>query len=69
MKTIYIGNDNVVSLSGLKNASLDAVVNNATVQLSVEDTAGNTVSGQDFPVSMNYVAESAGDYVYSLKSS
>jgi hypothetical protein len=68
MKTLYIGNDNIVSISGLTNAATNAVVNDATVMLSLSDTSGNAVAGQSFPVAMNYVATSDGDYAFNLQS-
>jgi hypothetical protein len=63
MEIIYKDNDNLLQLSGLKNSSTDAFVNNATVTLTaIKDSAGNNVAGISWPLTMGYVAASDGDY-------
>lgn len=58
----YVGNDNIVELNGLQDID-DNYINNASVTLiTVEDSLGNAVTGQTFPVTMAYVAASNGVY-------
>ena len=64
---IFIDNDNLIELIGLKDIALNAFINNATVQITLTDTAGVEVSGQSWPVTMNYVAASDGDYRATLE--
>jgi hypothetical protein len=49
-------------IKGLFNVADDAFVNNATVIVTVKDSAGNEVSGQVWPTTMDYVAASNGNY-------
>lgn len=57
----YIGNDTVVTYSGMQNGITDAYINGATVTASVKDLAGNVVSGGG-PHTLSYVAASDGVY-------
>jgi hypothetical protein len=64
---LYVDNDNLVVLDGLKNAATDAYINNATVNLTaIRNSAGTTVSGETFPKSMTYVSASNGKYQASV---
>lgn len=53
--------DNVVQLT-LTNGLTDAAVNDATVTCTVTDADGNSVTGQSWPLSLDYVAASSGIY-------
>jgi len=64
---IFIDNDNLIELIGLKDIALDAFVNDATVQITLTDTAGDEVAGQSWPVTLNYVAASDGNYRATLE--
>ena len=60
---VYVANTNVIELIGLKSAIEDEYVNDADVLLTtVRDSDGVEVSGQSFPWTMDYVADSNGDY-------
>lgn len=58
---IYLENDNLVALSGLKNVVTGAYVNTATVRLTLTDMGGSVVPGVD-DVVMQYQEGSDGDY-------
>ena len=61
--TLYIDNDNLITLSGLTNPATGAYVNDATVQLvSLLDSTSTEVTGVSWPLSMSYVSSSNGDY-------
>jgi len=60
--TAFVGNTNVLELTGLQNALTAAYINDATVTVTVKDAAGTAVSGETWPLAMSYVAASNGDY-------
>ena len=61
MEVVYLSNDNVIELNGLKNASTDAFLNSATVTFTLKDSAGTAVTDAD-TITMSYVASSDGIY-------
>jgi hypothetical protein len=60
--TVYVGNTNVHELRGLKDAVLDTFINTAVVTVTIKDASGVEVAGQTWPVVMDYVAASNGNY-------
>jgi hypothetical protein len=60
---LYVGNDSVISVVGLTDldgaAQNDAVVSVITI---VDAATGEEIAGVDYPIVMEYVAQSAGDY-------
>ena len=60
--TAFVANTNNLELLGLQNASNGAYVNDATVNVTVKDLSGVNVSGETWPISMNYVSGSNGNY-------
>jgi len=67
MQAIYIGNDNLLEVSGLQNALNDSYINDATVTVTLTNQAGDAVSGQAFPLTLNYVTDSNGVYRATLE--
>lgn len=65
-KAIYLENENVIELDGLINSIGGSYINNAVVEVTVEDTAGTDVAGVTWPISMAYVASSNGKYRATL---
>lgn len=65
----YVGNTNVVRLSGLKRADAGPYINDASVEVTVKDMAGNPVTGQTWPAGMPYVAGTDGNYEGVLSAS
>lgn len=65
---IYVGNTGIVEITGFESVVDGTPINNATVTFTVKeydpDTGeiGDTVSGQSFPATMSYVADSDGNY-------
>jgi hypothetical protein len=66
MKTIYIGNDNLVTLYDLRNALTQEYVNDAEAEVTVVDENSDPVDGGDWPMPMEYVADSNGKYIAAL---
>lgn len=64
----FVGNTNVLKLRGLKSALDDEYINDATVSVTVKTVAGVNVTGQTWPTTMGYVANSDGDYRALLES-
>jgi hypothetical protein len=60
--TAFVANTNLLELIGLKSAVEDAFINDATVSVTVKDASGANVAGVTWPVTMDYVAASSGDY-------
>lgn len=60
---IYLANDNLLELIGLKDAVTDTYINNATVTAILKNAAtGEELTGQTWPISLSYIASSNGDY-------
>lgn len=59
----YVANTNLLLLTGLQNEVDETYITNATVTVTVKDSAGATVVG---PLTMIYVALSNGDYSVAL---
>ncbi len=62
---VFVNNDNYIELSALKNAITDAFINDATVEVTIKTAAGVNIglpSGESFPKTMAYVADSDGIY-------
>lgn len=64
--TGYLDSDNVLTVSGLINTIDSSYQNTATVQCTLQDANGNDVSGETWPLTMNYVSSSDGDYRATL---
>lgn len=62
MAGIYIGNDSIVRLTGLYAVVDSAYVNDADVAMTITDCHGAEVAGATWPVAMDYVSGSDGDY-------
>jgi len=63
---IYEGNDMVIELRGLKNEVSGAYIDSATVGVTLKDADGVNVSGESWPLTMNYVTGSNGKYRATL---
>jgi len=59
---IYIGNDNVFRTRGIKNSLTNEFINDATVELTLNDLDGNEISGQTWPLTLTYIAGTNGEY-------
>jgi len=63
---LYKGNDMVLELSDLTNETTGANVNDASVTVTLVDSAGIAVAGDTFPKTMTYVTGSDGLYRTTL---
>lgn len=62
-QVLYVANDNLITLSGLKDASAGGdFINDATVQVTLLDSDGEEVTPQSWPTTLSYVTDSDGDY-------
>lgn len=59
---LRLNSDNTLTLEGLFDDASEAYVNDATVQLTLVDSAETEFAGQSWPLAMAYVAGSDGDY-------
>lgn len=59
---LYVGNDTVLEVKGLKDEVAGDFLNAATVQATLYDAAGQTVGGQSWPQTLAYVTGSDGIY-------
>jgi len=65
---IYVGSDNRIELTGLRDPDDDSYVNDATVTALLKDsTDTSTISGSS--ITLTYVTGSDGDYRGSIPSS
>lgn len=61
-KILYLSNDNVLTLDELTNIVDGTYINSATVTATVKDSTGTEVSGETWPITLDYVAASNGKY-------
>lgn len=59
---LVLNSDNIIEIPALTNGQTGEAVNNATVQLTLQDKSGDNIAGQTWPLAMNYVADSNGTY-------
>jgi len=64
---LFIDNDNVLALIGLKNYVTSVYINDATVTATLYDAAGVEVTGQTWPVTMAYASGTDGIYRATLE--
>jgi len=62
----YVANDHVLELRNLRDNVSGVFINNATVVVTIKDSAGANVTGETWPKSMPYVAASNGIYRATL---
>lgn len=63
---LYIGNNSIVDVTGLRNENTGETVATATVSMTLLDQAGAPVGGSNWPIPLVYVAESSGVYRATL---
>ena len=65
---LYVGNDNLLEVTGLKNQAEDTYLNAATVTVTLIDPTASPqeVAGETWPLSLAYVSGSDGDYRATL---
>ena len=64
MSTIYIGNNNLLTLVALTNCSTGAIDTAATVNVTLKDKSGVSVAGQVWPAAMSHTT--GGTYKATL---
>ena len=63
----YVANDNTLTLEGLQNAITESYINDATVSVTLYESDHTTeVSGESWPLTMDYVSASNGNYRATL---
>lgn len=60
--TAFVANTNLLELIGLTSAIEDEFINDATVTVTIKDGVGNNVTGATWPLAMDYVTASDGNY-------
>lgn len=68
-KAIYLSNDHLLEVRGLKNIAADEYIDDATVTVTLVDEEGAEVSGQSWPLTLSHVAGSDGIYRGTLTDS
>jgi hypothetical protein len=61
-EVLYDNNDTVVEIRGLENDVTGENINTATVTCTLYDAESVAVAGQSWPLTLAYVASSAGVY-------
>lgn len=59
---IYINSDNLLFVRGVQNTLTEEFINDATVELTLLDSAGVEIVGQTWPLVMTYQTASDGNY-------
>lgn len=63
---VFIGNTNLLKLTGLKSNIDNSFINDASVAVTLLDSSGEEVSGQSWPITLDFVSGSSGDYRVTL---
>lgn len=67
-ETLFIDNDNLIKLTGLRDAANGLYLNGASVSLTLVDAVSEAeVAGQTWPTTMEHVTDSDGDYQCTLE--
>lgn len=66
VQTLYLGNDMLLEVSGLRDDVTGDYLNAATVTVTLKDSAGVNVTGQSWPLTLSYVTASNGVYRATL---
>lgn len=64
--TAFVANTNMLELLGLRSEVEATYINNATVTVTIKDAAGSPISGETWPLALDYVTASDGDYLAIL---
>jgi len=64
---IYLLNDNLLVVDGLKNEADGSYINSATVTCTLVDGGGTPVTGQTWPLPVVYQPSSNGKYIGTLE--
>lgn len=68
IETLYIDNDNLLKLSGLRDAANGIYLNGASVSVTLVDAATEVaIAGQTWPATMDHIANSNGNYQCTLE--
>lgn len=59
---LYVGNDHLLTLEGVQDAVSGDYLNAATVTATLKTRAGVEVEGDNWPITLDYVADSDGNY-------
>lgn len=63
IETLYIENDNLIRLSGLRDGAHEIYLNGATVTVTLVDAAsGEEIDGETWPLTMDYISGTDGSY-------
>ena len=62
MDVLLIGNDQLITVVGLKDEITGEFINDAAVEVTLKDRSGNEVAGQSWPFTLDYVTDTDGDY-------
>lgn len=65
--SLLIGNDQTLEVTGVQDEISGAYQNSKTVTATVKNIIGVEVSGQSWPLTLSYVADSNGDYRGTLE--
>ena len=63
---LYLGNNSVIDVAGLRDEATGGFINNATVSVTLLDQAGEQVDGADWPLALDFLAGSNGNYRATL---
>jgi hypothetical protein len=63
---LYIGNNSIVDVTGLRDENSGSFVSDARVSVALYDGSGLPVPGTDWPLAMDYLADSNGVYRATL---
>jgi hypothetical protein len=64
---VWTDTDNLIEVSGLLNVATGLYINNAEVTVTLKDyDSGSDVAGEAWPLTLNYVPASDGDYRATL---
>jgi hypothetical protein len=69
MDVLLIGNDQSIQISGLQDGITGNYITDAAVTATLKNPDGTPVAGQSWPLTLDYVATSNGNYLGIIEDS
>lgn len=67
MDVLLVGNDQTIRVSGVQDSQSGDYLNDITVEVWLKERDGTPVPGETWPITLQYVADSNGDYLGNIE--
>lgn len=67
LDVLLVGNDQTIRVSGVQDEVSGDYLNDITVQVWIKERDGTDVAGETWPITLDYIADSNGDYIGNIE--